>query len=141
MWGLKICVQFWKRQFMFFRNWGGGGGDMSLPSPLGSAPMVGLHRGVHHVWARLLQVRCGLTWLHVLRVDWNVPRLPWFVSRCIIGSVSKHLEDSKIFSQHFYSKWTISLRKKTSTEDCTCIQCHWQEDLCQEKSEIYKYFT
>ena len=31
MWGLKICVQFWKRQFMFFRNWAGGGTCPSRP--------------------------------------------------------------------------------------------------------------
>ncbi|XP_036939966.1 uncharacterized protein LOC119011158 isoform X3 [Acanthopagrus latus] len=93
------------------------------------ASVVGLQ---HAVWTRLLQVRCGLTGRHVHRVDQNVPRLPWFVSRCIIGSGPKHLQDSEIFSKHFHcrlcshlnpcsrpsvtDKRTLSRKKQSSTE-------------------------
>ncbi|XP_036940285.1 uncharacterized protein LOC119011346 [Acanthopagrus latus] len=74
--------------------------------------MVGLQ---HAVWTRLLQVRCGLTGRHVHRVDRKVPRLPWFVSRCIIHCrLCSHLNPCSRPS--VTDKRTLSRKKQSSTE-------------------------
>ena len=91
---------------------------------------------------------CGLSGRHVLRVDRNVPRSPWFVSRCIIRVGTKTLARLPTTRNIFRSLLQLDdfSTKQTSTEDCVWISTNvWGPVSLKrtfvKKNEIYTCFS